>query len=51
MRPSQANHLCARSLAVSLGIAWLASTAVALAQPPLTLPNRVRPRAPGSESV
>ena len=39
MRPSQARHLCARSLAVSLGIVWLASAAVALAQPPLTLPQ------------
>ena len=39
MRPSQAHHLCARSVAASLGIVWLASAAVALAQPPLTLPQ------------
>jgi tetratricopeptide (TPR) repeat protein len=39
MRPSQAHHRCARSLPVSLLIVWLASAAVALAQPPLTLPQ------------
>ena len=39
MRPLQARHLCARSLAMSLGMVWLASAAVALAQPPLTLPQ------------
>lgn len=39
MRPSRSHHRIARSVAVSLAIAWLAGVAAAFAQPPITLPQ------------
>jgi TolA-binding protein len=39
MRPSHIPDLCARRLVVSLATVWLSAGAVALAQPPLTLPQ------------